>query len=309
MMKPTGILLLVVFCFGLVTSFCGIAVCHLIEDPQVQQTFGGSVIQVEQERIQLKMYWVRFYDMHGPLEVYLNWEGTKRYQVIDPTERLPDKYEVNVENQCPFDVEVKFTLMLDGQKVGNPDYWLETAILHPKGSYAYDPGLNVDQQARYLSLGDHTASWLVQARRAGSEDDYVTVFSDSQSYGVYTPELNAISTRVEIVQRGQAYEWLTGTLTGFIESLLQLYPGEPVFFRFHLQNDGDEPVCMNIAHLNRTGGYETGFFVDGTWIAPLETDILLDPGSVAVIDTQTVTPTGDMEVDEFVILAKRCAAT
>jgi hypothetical protein len=61
---------------------------------------------------------------------------------------------------------------------------------------------------------------------------------------------------------------------------------------------------MNIAHLNETGGYETGFFVDGTLLKPLETNILLDPGEAAVIDTQTVTPIADVNVDAFVILAK-----
>jgi hypothetical protein len=222
--------------------------------------------------------------------------------VIDPTERLPDKYEIYVENTSPFDVEAKFALFIDG--VRTEKYGGDTMVLSRGAAYIYDPELNSSQQAQYFSAGEHTTSWIVKARRAGSGEEYTTIFSDSQSYAVCASELNAIATSVEIVQSSQTYEWLTGTLTSFIENVLQINPSEPIFFRFHLQNDGDEPVCMNIAHLNETGGYETGFFVDGTLLTPLETDIMLDPGEVAVIDTQTFTPIADVNVDAFVILAE-----
>jgi len=302
-MKIIGKLLLVIFCLGIATTFCGIALCDGLENlPQVQQTFDGSVVKVNNNDITFEMVWVRFYDFYGLLEVYLNWEGTNQYQVIDPTERLPDKYEIYVENTSPFDVEAKFALFVDG--VRTEKYGGDTMVLSPGMAYIYDPELDSTQQAQYFSVGEHTSSWIVQARRAGSGEEYTTIFSDSQSYAVYTPELNAITTSVEIVQSSRTYEWLTGTLTSFIENVLQINPNEPLFFRFHLQNNGDEPVCMNIAHLNETGGYETGFFVDGTLLKPLETDILLDPGEAAVIDTQTFTPIADVNVDAFVILAK-----
>ena len=304
-MNILGNFLLVIFCLGIATTFSSIALCDRIADQQVQQTFDGSVVKVNNDNdITFEMVWVRFYDFYGPAEgeIYLNWEGENQYQVIDPTERLPDKYEVYVENTSPFEVETKFALFIDGvrtEKLGG-----DTMVLSPGMGYIYDPELDSTQQAHYFSVGEHTTSWLVQARRAGSGEEYTTIFSDSQSYGVYTPELNAFTTSVEIVQRSQTYEWLTGTLTSFIENVLQINPNEPIFFRFHLQNDGDEPVCMNIAHQTETGGYEPGFFVDGTLITPFETDIMLDPGDVAVVDTQTIMPIADVNVDAFVVLAK-----
>jgi hypothetical protein len=182
-MKILGKLLLVIFCLGIATTFCGIALCDGLENlPQVQQTFEESVIGVEDgNELKLRMNWVKFYDMHGPLDAYLNVKGTNQYLVLDPTERLPNKYEVNVENECSYYVEAKFTLMLDGEVIET--FSTPNTVVLPAGwSFAYDP--HVYDTERYFSEGEHTASWLVQARRAGSGEEYTTIFSDSQSYAV-----------------------------------------------------------------------------------------------------------------------------
>jgi hypothetical protein len=212
--------------------------------------------------------------------------------VVDLSQTLPTDLFIVAQNAGDEELDFKFYATIDGVIVLD-EIMLNVAV---EGGLA---GSTKTLPVSALTTGRHKCAWTISVRASGTTNDFVTFSTAIVPYLCYTAPMDARASSVMLIQNDVEIPWLTGTPTGFSETPARVLPNVPVTVRYNLTNPGDEPVLINIAHLEGATK-KTGVIIGGVLLDTNLKDVNMEPGATATIDLQPFTATaGSTSIGAF----------